>query len=147
MLCRQISPESRVILYPQWRYNYTYYEAVGPLFRMMDPIGKTPSDSLFKGYPRYFAIVSFPVIERSNTLQHLVWGHEIGHHLDAVFDTTSRVRENAILDPADIDEAVAEILRLGKGNQFLLESQSDPRVGRVSGSSPAYQEVGGRISR
>jgi hypothetical protein len=127
-LCRQISPESRVIIYPCWEYNYTYYEAMALLKRIMNGIGDTSGEGIFRGYPRYFAILSFPAMEGLNILQNAAWGHEIGHHLNAVFGIADRVMEQPILDASDVSDAVAEFRRASGQESLPLESQDQVQV-------------------
>lgn len=128
MLCRQISPESRVIIYPHWAYNYTYYEAIALLTRIMNGIDSTPSEALFQGYPKYFAILAFPASEGLNILQNTVLGHEIGHHLNAVFGIVDRVMKQPILDAGDVEIAVEEVLRTSSEAGLPLEGQEQIRV-------------------
>jgi hypothetical protein len=120
MLCRRISPESRVIIHPRWEYNYGYYEVMRPLKRMMGAVVGESTESLFKGYPAYFAVLSFPESEKSNVLQNAAWGHEIGHHLNVVFGISDRVLQNPILDLSDVETAVRLVLEAGGEKGFLL---------------------------
>jgi len=127
-LCRRVSPESRVIIHPQWEYNYTYYELMKPLRRIMAGVGGERVEALFEGYPSYFAVLAFPAVEEFNILQSAAWGHEIGHHLNVVFGITEHVLEHQILDPSDIDVAVTEVLRIGGQSQFPPESREQLRI-------------------
>ena len=127
LVCRRMSPESRVILYPRFDYNYGYFEAIGPLRRIMAGLSEGVGQSLFTGYPRHFAIVFFPAIERLNALQHIVWGHEIGHHLDAVFGTSQKVLTTDILNAEDVDRALSE-LQKEKDERILGRSPKEQRA-------------------
>jgi hypothetical protein len=128
MLCRRISPESRVIIYPQWEYNFTYYEVRTLLTRIMDGIAGASGEALFRGYPRYFAVLSFPASEGLNILQNAAWGHEIGHHLNAVFGVVNRVMGHPILDAGDVEAAVDAIRGASDEEGLPLESREQMRV-------------------
>jgi len=125
MLCREISPESRVIIFPRWTYNYGYYEAIAPLKRLMDGIATGTGEDFFKGRPQYYAVLSFPAVEGYHILQNAAWGHEIGHHADTVFSVSERVMREPLIDQGDIDLEIADLLPAGPDREQILRSSGE----------------------
>jgi len=81
-LAQKLLPGTRLIVRPQWHYNYgilevidTYKKATESFFDIKD------KEEVFNGLPENIHILSFPGLERGNVLLHVNFGHEIGHPL------------------------------------------------------------------
>lgn len=90
-LCRQISQESCVMLYPHWERGYSYFEALAPVRRLASSVPSAMEAAHLQGYPRYLALFSYPDAQSCDVLSNAAWGHEIGHHVDTVFHVSDRV--------------------------------------------------------
>jgi dCTP deaminase len=89
------------IVRPQWKYNYKYLNAVEELK------GLTPAEEIFKRSPPYFAVFSYPGLERGNTLSLVLLAHEIGHLMDDIHDisgTSTNVGSRIVLERCRFDE-------------------------------------------
>lgn len=79
-----------IIIRPQWKYNYSYFNIIIILKRIESVIGDEETKlKIDKIAPSCFPILSFAGLERDNVLQHIVLAHEIGHLIDEVEEITS----------------------------------------------------------
>jgi len=145
LFCRQLTPESRMIIYPAWRHGYTYGELMGTLYRIMRSVRELPEGEFLPGYPRFLAVFSFPPIQGPNILQNAAWGHEIGHHLDTVFNVSAEVlKAPAFVERAGgvLTAAQVEAPRAARAPQ----GQFDPNYERVSHLTPIVKILGGWVA-
>lgn len=77
-----LGKDLNIIIRPQWKYNYSYYNMIHPLKMINDFVGEqeTAASQLDKAGP-HFPILSFAGLERDNILLHVILAHEIGHFI------------------------------------------------------------------
>ena len=104
-----------VIIRPQWKYNYSYYNIITILKRIEGIIGDQETKlKIEKIAPSCFPILSFAGLERDNVLQHIVLAHEIGHLIDEIEEIT---------DNEKVDEDISDTFKrkeiLNKFREYL----------------------------
>ena len=127
-------PGIRVMLRPQWRYNYTcivtdlHDEYLQMLAEHQDfqPDVSLEEDVL-EALPARFHIVGFPSLERTNILLHCLLGHEIGHLLASEFVTEARQTEFVTNILPELELLAQEHLaaRADTGPLFRKQEQKD----------------------
>jgi hypothetical protein len=81
-LTQNILDNTRLIVRPQWRYNFGKVEIMQHYKNKTEYLLTLDEwNVIFKDSPDYFEILSFPGFEKTNVLLHVNLGHEIGHHL------------------------------------------------------------------
>lgn len=114
-------PQIRVMLRPQWRYNYTCivtdlrgaYEELLSEHQDFQPEVSLTTDVL-KQLPVPFHIIGFPALERTNILLHCLLGHELGHLVASEFVTDTRQTQF-------VDSILPELEKLATENLAGLE--------------------------
>jgi len=76
-ILKKFNVKTTLVFRPNPLYNYSYY----PISRHMNEINKS------QGYPELktedeIAVISFPSSEKTNSLMHCTFSHEVGHHLN-----------------------------------------------------------------
>jgi len=69
-------PDSDVVFASRPELNYSFEEISEYIKSVFKKAGL---DQVCQGFPRYFAIISFPQVEAENILLHCIFAHEIGH--------------------------------------------------------------------
>ena len=106
-LITKIQPNSKFMIYPQWRYNYEYIEIIKLLRRVMINI---PSiEEIIGSFAERFVILSFPSAEKDNVLLHCIFGHEIGHFIDEVQGISSDILKDVKIDEKLLEEVVTQV--------------------------------------
>lgn len=85
LLIKKFYPNLNVIIRPQWKHNYSYYNIITILSSINDDIigDKDTAQELDK-IGLYFPVLSFAGLERDNVLLHIILAHEIGHLIDGI---------------------------------------------------------------
>lgn len=89
LLIKKYKNNVNVIIRPQWKYNYSYYNIVKELKDINDIIGDQETEKELVGVGSYFPILSFAGLERDNVLLHIILAHEIGHFIDEIEQVSS----------------------------------------------------------
>jgi len=84
LLIRKYGGELNIIIRPQWKYNYSYYNMVTILKKINDIIRDQETELELQEIGLYFPILSFAGLERDNVLLHIILAHEIGHLIDEI---------------------------------------------------------------
>lgn len=86
-LSKELIPDSKLIIRPQWQFNYDYTsisseisEAISLISKIKISLGETPY-SKFISKP-YFYSLSYPPESGKDILNMSIWSHEFGHCLD-----------------------------------------------------------------
>ena len=97
-LVKKYVPTAEIILCSSWEYNYSILDISQILNETED--GFTASEFGIRnsefGIPSSLAVLSFPMIERSNVLLHCVVGHEIGRFIDNLEGISSGVLDKEL---------------------------------------------------
>jgi hypothetical protein len=79
-LVKCVKPGAEVLLWPQSGYNYSLRRILPQLKHLVENIlPQEANDRIFSKFNAEVFVISFPRIERNNTLTHVVFGHEVGH--------------------------------------------------------------------
>lgn len=82
LLIKKFCGDLNIIIRPQWKYNYSYYNIIRILNYINDSIRDVETANELAKMGAYFPILSFAGLERDNILLHIILAHEIGHLID-----------------------------------------------------------------
>jgi hypothetical protein len=106
-LTQDIFPNTKLIVRPQWKYNFAKVEIMNYYLKSTITIFSEDDKKLiFNAAPKFFEIISFPGFEKTNILLHVNLGHELGHHLQEEY--FKREGDNYLFK---IKDAVAKFTR------------------------------------
>jgi hypothetical protein len=84
LLIKKFCGNLNIIIRPQWKHNYSYYNIITILNSVNDIIGDKRTEEELEKIGPYFPILSFAGLERDNVLLHIILAHEIGHLIDEI---------------------------------------------------------------
>lgn|GEM_PF-4443906 len=87
-ICKLLIPESKVIIYPRWNFNYTHQPISIEIVKAIKTV-HFHDENLFnalyekiKRHEKFFAL-GFPIVSKDNILDISILAHEIGHLVDS----------------------------------------------------------------
>jgi hypothetical protein len=158
-LIRKHSNRVNVIIRPQWKYNYTYYNIIKEFQEINNTIKDKESREELARNGSYFPIISFAGIERDNVILHIILAHEIGHFIDEMEDISTRSKHIneiiTILDAEPVSSKLEKFYALSarimkKDKRSLLEATPGIRYDLFlehEAKSLAMEELGKKIYR
>jgi hypothetical protein len=112
LLIKKYREDLNIIIRPQWKYNYSYYNMIKMLKKINDSIDDKETAIELENIGQYFPILSFAGLERDNVLLHIVLAHEIGHFIDEINEISSiQSHESEILNIFKTDSILAKLKR------------------------------------
>jgi len=90
-ICGQIAYSTKVIIYPQWDLNATFFDVIPQLKKLSKYINKGDTVEIFRGEPSHIPIITFPTIEGKNYLRQSILAHEVGHFADATYSFSENI--------------------------------------------------------
>jgi len=114
-IIRDFAPGAKVLLRPQWKYNYSYIELIR-MFRTLGPkiqwaVGRDFELTL-KKLGSSFIVLSFPTCDRDSALRLCLLFHEAGHFVHDILDLSRHVVLS--LPRGLIDELVNSVIKSGR---------------------------------
>jgi len=156
---KKYSRDLNVLIRPQWKYNYTYYNIITILKRIEGIIGDQETKlKIEKIAPPCFPILSFAGLERDNVLQHIVLAHEIGHLIEEIEEITNNENVDIEISNTFKQEAILKKFReyLDLSMKIMNEvdklsgkerDEADDLFTRHKAISQAQDELSSKISK
>ncbi|MGB8658110.1 MAG: hypothetical protein WCE90_10065 [Candidatus Zixiibacteriota bacterium] len=111
LLIKKYNKNVNIIIRPQWKYNWSYYNIIKEFRNINDIIGDQESKEEIQKMGLYFPILSFAGLERDNVLLHIILAHEIGHFIDESKDVSSIVKHSEEIIKVLNTEPISEKLK------------------------------------
>jgi hypothetical protein len=124
-LQEKVYAEGCVLLSPHTDYNYTIFDLLPWLRRLVDGLfDKNQSEAIFDRFRGGIRVVGFPRMERENTLAHAIFGHEFGHPIAATVLADYQASDKYLKDVADLRKEIKvrfkeDLKRYSKGEDRL----------------------------
>ncbi|HEX7401342.1 MAG TPA: hypothetical protein VF369_04100, partial [candidate division Zixibacteria bacterium] len=136
LLIKKYNKDVNIIIRPQWKYNYSYYNIIKEFENINDIIGDNKSIEDLSKIGSYFPILSFAGLERDNVLLHIILAHEIGHLIDEMeqFSLIDKYSDEIIrvLDTTEVSEKLKKLYDLSVNIMKTSEDKSKQSVPEVS---------------
>jgi hypothetical protein len=131
LLTRRYIKDVNIIIRPQWKYNYSYYNMITILKSINHIIRDEETALLLEKEGLYFPILSFAGLERDNVLLHVVLAHEIGHFIDQTKDISSIKKYEDDISKIFKMETILEKLKTYYGLSLRIADEEDKLKGII----------------
>lgn len=130
-LGEQIAHHAKLIMHPQWGYNYSYKELLSKLRNLVSGISSDAERVIFGGFAPYLVVLTFPTLEKDSSLRNVLLAHELGHFIDDIYKISEQVTKQPIID-VNLINAIEENIKHKSAEASIYGTETRTDVMRTA---------------